>query len=67
MLTMAKLADEQGEWAGKVAALILSGTSPSKIPVVANRRWNMFVNPRLLDKSGIRVSTEILQKAVKVE
>jgi ABC-type uncharacterized transport system substrate-binding protein len=67
MLTMAKIADEQGEWAGKVAVLILNGTPPSKIPVVANRRWNMFVNPRLLDKSGIHVSTDILQKAVKVE
>jgi len=67
MLTMAKIADEQGEWAGKVAVLILNGTPPSKIPVVANRRWNMFINTRLLDKSGIRVSTEILQKAVKVE
>lgn len=67
MLTMAKLADEQGEWAGKVAVLILNGTPPAKIPVVANRRWNMFVNTRLLDKSGIRLSTDILQKAVKVE
>ena len=67
MLTMAKIADEQGEWSGKVAVMILNGTPPSKIPVVANRRWNMFVNPRLLDKSGIRLSTDILQKAVKVE
>jgi ABC-type uncharacterized transport system substrate-binding protein len=67
MLTMAKIADEQGEWSGKVAVLILNGTPPSKIPVVANRRWNMYVNTRLLDKAGIRVSTDILQKAVKVE
>lgn len=67
MLTMAKIADEQGEWSGKVAVLILNGTPPSKIPVVANRRWNMFVNTRLLNKSGIQLSTEILQKAVKVE
>lgn len=67
MLTMAKIADEQGEWAGKVAVLILNGTPPSKIPVVANRRWNMYVNTLLLDKAGIRVSTEILQKAMKVD
>ena len=67
MLTMAKIADEQGEWSGKVAVMILNGTPPSKIPVVANRRWNMFVNTKLLDKAGIRVSTDILQKAVKVE
>lgn len=67
MLTMAKIADEQGEWSGKVAVLILDGTPPSKIPVVANRRWNMFVNTQLLDKAGIRVSTDILSKAVKVD
>ena len=67
MLTMAKIADEQGEWSGKVAVLILNGTPPSKIPVVANRRWNMFVNNRLLDKAGIRLSPDILQKAMKVE
>ena len=47
--------------------MILNGTPPSKIPVVANRRWNMYVNTGLLDKAGIRVSTDILQKAVKVE
>lgn len=67
MLTMAKIADEQGEWSGKVALLILDGTPPSKIPVVANRRWNMYVNPRLLDKAGFRLSPDILRKAIKVE
>ena len=67
MLTMAKIADEQGEWAGKVAALILDGTSPSRIPVVANRRWNMYVNPLLLDQAGVHLSPEILRKAAKVK
>ena len=67
MLTMAKIADEQGEWAGKTALLILNGTPPSIIPIVANRRWNMYVNNKLLDKVSIRLSPEILRKAVKVE
>ena len=67
MLTMAKISDEQGEWSGKAALLILNGTSPSKIPIVANRRWNMFANPRLLKKGGYQLSPEILRKAVKVE
>lgn len=67
MLTMAKIADEQGEWAGKVAALILDGTPPSRIPVVANRRWNMYVNLPLLEKAGVHLSPEILRKAAKVE
>ena len=67
MLTMAKIPAEQGEWSGKAAVLILDGTPPSKIPIVANRRWNMFVNPPLLKKGGFRLSPEILRKAVKVE
>jgi len=67
MLTMAKIPAEQGEWSGKVALLILEGTPPSKIPIVANRRWNMFVNLPLLEKAGFRLSPEILRKAVKVE
>lgn len=67
ILTMSKIADEQGEWSGKVALLILDGTPPSKIPVVANRRWNMYVNTKLLDKTGYRLSPDILRKAVKVE
>jgi ABC-type uncharacterized transport system substrate-binding protein len=67
MLTMAKIPAEQGEWSGKVALLILNGTPPSKIPIVANRRWNMFANLPLLEKAGFRLSPEILRKAVKVE
>lgn len=66
MLTMAKLADEQGEWAGKAAVQILDGTPPAKIPIVANRRWNMFVNPHLLQAGGFRLPPELLRKAVKV-
>lgn len=67
MLTMSKIADEQGEWAGKAAVLILDGTPPSRIPVVANRRWNMYVNGPLLQKAGLRLSPEIVRKAAKVE
>jgi hypothetical protein len=47
--------------------LILNGTPPSKIPVVSNRRWDMYVNSRLLKKAGYRLSPEIVRKAVKVE
>ncbi|WP_310389267.1 hypothetical protein [Roseateles sp.] len=67
MLTMSKIADEQGEWAAKVALMILDGVSPRSIPIVANRRWDMFINPRLLGPSGHRLSSEITRKAVKVE
>jgi hypothetical protein len=67
MLTMAKIADEQGEWAAKAAVMILEGARPNSIPIVANRRWNMYVNPQLLAKAKIRLSSDILRKAIKVE
>lgn len=66
MLTMAKIAYEQGEWAAKVALLILEGAKPSDIPIVANRRWNMFVHPALLEKAGYVLPSELMKKAVKV-
>ena len=67
MLTMAKIADEQGEWAAKAAVMILDGARPNSIPIVANRRWNMYVNPQLLARAKIKLSSDILRKAIKVE
>lgn len=67
MLTMAKIADEQGEWAAKVALMILNGASPRSIPIVANRRWNMFVNLRLLDRARFKLPPRVMRNAVKVD
>jgi ABC-type uncharacterized transport system substrate-binding protein len=67
MLAMTKVPEEQGEWAAKVAVQILAGTSPQQIPIVANSRWNLYVNPRLLDQAGLHLAPQILHKATKVE
>jgi len=67
MLTMAKIGSEQGEWAGKAALLILEGTPPHRIPVVANRRWNTYVNQHLLDKAGFRLSPGLSRRAIQVD
>lgn len=66
MLTMAKIAGEQGEWAAQAAVMILHGAKPNSIPIIANRRWNMYVNPALLNKGGFALSPELLRQAVKV-
>lgn len=66
MLSMTKIPQEQGEWAAKVAVEILNGAKPSDIPVIANRRWNIYANETLLKKAGIRLPTNLLRKAVKV-
>ena len=65
MFAMTKLPEEQGEWAAAVALDILDGASPDSIPVVANRRWNMFVNTALLDQAGIKLPSHLIHKAIK--
>lgn len=66
MFSMTKIPREQGEWAAKVAIKILEGSKPSDIPIVANRRWNIYANTGLLNKAGIQLPANILRKAVKV-
>jgi hypothetical protein len=35
--------------------------------VVANRRWNMYVNGEVAKAAGVRLSPEIVRKAARVE
>ncbi|MBN4076680.1 hypothetical protein JYT48_00225 [Mariprofundus ferrooxydans] len=66
MLAMTKVAAEQGQWAAQVAIRILQGRKPSAIPVVANRRFNMFVNPQMMQNTDIRLPDSIRFKAIKI-
>lgn len=66
MLSMTKVAEEQGEWAGKVAIRILQGKAVSSIPVVANKRFNMFINQTILQKTKIHLPDSILYKAIQI-
>ncbi len=65
MFAMTKLPEEQGEWAAAVALDILDGATPNSIPIVANRRWNIFVNTKLLDKANITLPPHLIHKAIK--
>ncbi|MDQ6968731.1 MAG: ABC transporter substrate binding protein [Mariprofundaceae bacterium] len=67
MLAMTKLAEEQGEWASDVALHILQGVSPKDIPVVANRRYNLYINTTLLDASHVQLSENLYFKAIKIQ
>jgi ABC-type uncharacterized transport system substrate-binding protein len=66
MLGLTKVAEEQGEWAAKTALHILAGADPSSIPIVPNRKWDIWVHTALLETAGIRVPKPLLQKAKKV-
>jgi len=67
MLAMTKIAEEQGEWASDVAIHILQGESPKNIPVVANRRYNLYINTAILDASPVQLSDSLYFKAIKVQ
>lgn len=63
MFGMTKVAEEQGEWAGKIAVEILNGTSPAEIPIIPNRNFNIVVNNTLLDIARIKLPEFIKLKA----
>lgn len=62
---LTKIPEEQGEWAAKVALSILDGVSPSEIPIVANRKWDIWVNENILNKTHVNVPDAIIKKAKK--
>ncbi len=65
-LGIVKVPEEQGEWAGLVAREIFAGTRPDAIPIVANRRVEVWVNEVLADNAGVSVPTDVMRKAKKV-
>lgn len=62
MLGMTKVPEEQGEWAAKVALLILEGAPPDSIPIIANRKWDLFLNEALLNQAGITLPSHLTGK-----
>ena len=62
MLGMTKVAEEQGEWAGKVAMQILDGAAPDSIPVIANRKWDLYLNMSLTKRSPIKLPSHLASK-----
>jgi ABC-type uncharacterized transport system substrate-binding protein len=67
VFAMVNQPEEQGEWSGELAKLILAGHSPADLPITANRRWKLFANPELARRIGIRLPESILQGAEILE
>lgn len=63
VLGLTKIPEEQGEWAAQVAISVLKGMSPSQIPVVYNRRWDMWVNPALISKIKLKIPYVFFMRA----
>jgi len=66
MLAITKVPEEQGEWAAKVAVAVLAGERIKRIPIIANRRWNIFTNTTLLNMGEIKLPRHLMLKAIKV-
>lgn len=66
ILGLTKIPEEHGEWAAQAALYILSGTQPSDIPIVSNRKWEIWLNQNILAKTEAILPKSISQKAKKV-
>ncbi|MET0067458.1 MAG: ABC transporter substrate binding protein [Candidatus Thiodiazotropha sp.] len=66
ILGLTKIPEEQGEWAAQVVRTILDGVAPSDIPVVSNRKWEIWINDALLKQSGIHLPEPLIRKAKKL-
>lgn len=66
MLGLTKVPEEHGEWAAQTALLIMRGASPASVPIVPNRKWDIWVNPTLLDAANIQLPKSLIQKGKKV-
>lgn len=67
MLSYAKVAQEQGEWAASAALRILDGEKPSDIGVTQNKRGTIYVNVPMASQIGAEVPIELIETAEIVD
>jgi len=65
LLGLTKIPEEHGEWAAQAALAILKGAKPLDIPIVSNRKWEIWINHTILDQSGIRIPNSLIRRAKK--
>jgi len=65
-LGFTKIPQEHGQWAAEAGLAILSGTSPSSIPVATNRKWELWMNNALVDKAEVVVPTTFSRRAKRL-
>ncbi|APG27780.1 hypothetical protein A7E78_07980 [Syntrophotalea acetylenivorans] len=63
LLTIAKVAEEQGEYAATTALRILAGARPADLPVERNRLAHLVVNLKMAKAAGLVLPVSLLQTA----
>jgi ABC-type uncharacterized transport system substrate-binding protein len=61
-----KIPQEHGQWAAEAGLAILDGTSPADIPIITNRKWDLWINQQLVDVTGESLSDRFTRKAKKL-
>lgn len=67
MLGITKVAEEQGIWSAKTALQILGGKSPSSIPIVKNKKGDVYVNVKLASKAGVVFKPALVKNATVIK
>jgi ABC-type uncharacterized transport system substrate-binding protein len=67
VLTMTKMPEEHGAWAGEAAVAILQGKPPAEIPIVASRRWRAYVNDPLRAMIDAQLSETVVRDAIRTD
>ena len=65
MVGFVKIPEEQGEWAAKTAIAIHQGVPIQRIPIIANRKWEVYENASLLKLSDIKITKALGARAKK--
>lgn len=65
MLGFVKIPQEQGEWAAKTAIAIHEGTPIQRIPIVTNRKWEIYENTLLMKLAGVKNSAILRARSKK--
>lgn len=63
LLTIAKVAGEQGEYAATTALRIFAGARPAELPVVRNHLAHLVINLKMAKAAGIVLPVSLLQTA----
>lgn len=63
LMTLAKSAEEQGEWAAQTALQILDGIPVTDISPVENEKGELIVNLNIAEQLGVTFSPSILKNA----
>jgi ABC-type uncharacterized transport system substrate-binding protein len=66
MFGMTKVPEEHGEWSGQVALAILDGAKPEEIPIISNRKWDLWSNESLLQAAGVQLPNALKHKAKRI-